>query len=264
MRNTVFTAGALVALSAGLANAQMFGVGRFDSFSTQGLYAINPLTGAASLVGDTGLREIADIAWDINNGRMLALTVRADLYQINLATGAATLLAQSAGTLPEGSLTVGPTGVIYTNDADVIGTLDPLSAAFTAVGPTGSTAFDISGMAFGPTGRLFAFAANGNAPEGSQLLEINPATGVGTIIGPTGIFGDTRLGGLAFDLYGNANGGLYLTEGSRLFTVDLGTGAASLVGSFGVPGMSGIAFIPAPGSLALVGIAGLAVARRRR
>lgn len=264
MTKRLLAVGAVIALAAGQATAQMFGVGRFDAFSTQSFYSINPQTGLATLVGDTGLREIADIAWDINNGRMLALTVRADLYQINITTGAATLLAQRAGTLPEGSLTVGPTGVIYTNDADVIGTLDPLSAAFTAIGPAGSPSFDISGMAFGPTGRLLAFAANSGEPGGPQLLDINPATGAATTIGALPISPDARVGGLAFDLYGNANGGLYLTEGSSLYTVDTLTGAAFLVGPLGVTGMSGIAFIPAPGPLAIVGLAALAAARRRR
>jgi hypothetical protein len=82
----------VVAVAAGLsapALGQLYGVAEFTNFGTMGLYSINAANGDATLVGNTGLRQIVDIAYDRRIGVMYALTSRSDLYSLDLATGAA-------------------------------------------------------------------------------------------------------------------------------------------------------------------------------
>ena len=77
------------------------------------------------------------------------------------------------------------------------------------------------------------FACTGRDAPMSELYRINPATGVGFLVGPMGFFG---CNGLAFD---PTTGVLYaLRSGApvpnALWTVDTATGAATLVGPTGL------------------------------
>lgn len=251
--------GALGLLAATSASAQLFGVGDFAPFQTQSLYTIDLSTGAATLVGSTGLRDIADIAYDLPSSTMYALTVGADLYTINTSTGAATFVAARAGTTPEGSLAfLLQTGQLFTTASDVLGNVSTSTAAFTSLGGAASSSdTDISGLAFDVPGRLFGYAKNGSGED--SLVRFDTATGASTRVGLTGITASASVGGLAFE---RSTGRLFLTDGGALHTVDTLTGAATLVGQHGRTGFSGIAFIPAPGALALLGF-GLLAARRR-
>ncbi len=66
--------------------------------------------------------------------------------------------------------------------------------------------------------------------DGSNLVEIDIATGASTVIGPLGINEDTEA--LAVDPTTDI---LYLaTDSDSLYTIDTGTGAATLVGPLGV------------------------------
>ncbi len=73
--------------------------------------------------------------------------------------------------------------------------------------------------------------------DGGNLLTINPETGAGTLIGPTGLVG-------APGLASNSKGDLYCTERTTgdLYRVDAATGQASLVGPTGVSFMDALAF----------------------
>ncbi len=73
----------------------------------------------------------------------------------------------------------------------------------------------------------------------SQLRTLDPATGISTIIGPTGI--NSPISGLAYDettatMYGLTGGAAGAS--SNLVTVNLSTGAATVVGSVGFNGGS--------------------------
>jgi hypothetical protein len=244
------------AAAASCVDASLVGVGNFGPFSQQSLYAIDPATGAATLIGNTGLVNINDVAWDAASGRLLAYTTAADLYELNFSTGAATLLAARAGTVPEGSLTVDAGGGLFTTNADVLCTLNRATGALAPIGVLGLNDNDISGIAF-VGGRLFGYAKNGTAAD--TLVEINPATGQGVSIGALATLSGASVGGLAFD-----GSTLFLTDSANLFSVDPLTATATLIGAHGVGGFSGLAFIPAPSTAGLLAFAGLAAARRRR
>jgi hypothetical protein len=247
-----------LAAFAATANAQLFGVGNFGNFSTQTLYSIDVASGAATPIGSTGLNQIADIAYVGSTNTMYALTVNADLYTLNLSTGAASLVASVNNTIPEGALTRNQiTGRMFTSSSDILGEISLTSAVVSDIGFTNVDDNDISGLAFFDS-TLFAYATNGDNAD--SLLSIDTATGQATRIGFTGVQSAAFVGGLAKDL-GRV---LFLSDGDALFSVDVTTGQAARIGAHGVAGMSGIAFVPAPAGAAAFIIAGLAASRRRR
>jgi len=262
MRGICIGIGILLAGASGVHASIMYGVGNFGTFSNQSLYTIDPSTGGATLVGATGLNQIADIAYNGATDQLFALTRNNAIFTLNRQTGAATLIASSPGTVPEGSLTFRPSDLaLFASASDTLASLSITTAALTSIGftPPDAATSDISGMAFSSAGQLFAYAKNGSLAD--SLLVVNPATGAGTFIGSTGIMSSSSVGGLAFD---NSAGALFLSDGLSLFTVNTTTGAATLIGSHGVSGISGISIIPSPSAAGLLVIASLALSRRRR
>lgn len=245
-----------VVTAASSAHAFLVGVGNFGAFSPQTLYSIDRSNGSATAIGPTGLVNINDLAWDATARRLYAYTTAADLYELNPYTGAATLLAARAGSVPEGSLTINPAGGFLTTNADVLSTVDPATAALAPIGVLGLNDNDVSGLAF-VGGRLLGYAKNGSLAD--TLVEINPATGAGTSIGSLATLSSVGVGGLAFD-----GAMLFLSDSANLFSVDPLTTSATLIGAHGFGGFSGLAFVPSPGAAGLLALAGLAGARRRR
>ncbi|WP_456427546.1 SdrD B-like domain-containing protein [Rhodocaloribacter sp.] len=155
------------------------------------------------------------------------------------------------------------TGVLYAADADRLGTLDPATGAFSALGSTfgtgdgaeGSVTFsDVDGLAFDPfTGRLYG-AHRRNGPD-DLLFVIDPATGAHVpdafgsgvdyvVVPSTAAVGFQDLDDLAIDpadgrLYAIANNG---GTGDRLIRIDKLTGDVTDVGALGQNDMEGLSF----------------------
>ena len=236
------------------AQAALFGVASFSPFGSQSLYAVDASTGAATLVGSTGLRQISGLSWDGANSRLVALTVAGDQFAIDTTTGASTLLVDSSFGVPEGSIAFSG-GTAYSTLFDNLHAWS--GSAWSQVGPSGLAAgADISGLDFGG-GLLLGLALNGGGAD--QLVSLDVSTGAATVIGATG----TNAASLAGLAYGFIGGAWYMTDGSSLYTVDSASGAATLVGAHGVAGFSGLAFVPSPGVVALLALSGLVAARRR-
>jgi hypothetical protein len=246
-------AAGLFGLAAGLAQGQtLFGVGNFSAFGDQSLYAIDTVTGQATLIGNTGLRQIAGLDWDSSSGRLVALTVAGDVFEISRTTGTSTRIVDLAFNVPEGSV-LARSGVTYTSIFNNLHTLN--GSTWQSVGASGlAGTADISGLEILDDGRLVGLAVN--AAGGDSLVSFNTSNGLASAIGLTGT-NSLSLGGLAYD------GTLYMTDGASLFRVDTSTGAASLIGAHGVAGFSGLA-IPAPATAGIIGFAALTLGRRRR
>lgn len=151
-----------------------------------------------------------------------------------------------------------PPGGLVTIDTEALGEpqppsgLSPNPGGTTLVADAWDTPGDgyLLGLDFGPGGDLYASTCDsGFCPEGaSTLLEIDPATGSSTAIGPIqdGSGNDLNLYDLSFQpgtgtLYGVSE----QLDGSCagcLYTVDTATGEASLVGDTGTGVPGGLAF----------------------
>jgi hypothetical protein len=241
--------------AAGVAHAQgtLYGVATFSSFGIQSLYSINPGTGAATLVGSTGLRQIAGLDWDDATNRLVALNGAGDQFEIT--TGASTLIANGNFGVPEGSIAFN-NGTAYTTIFDNLHAWS--GSSWSLIGPSGLTpGADISGLDFGGT-MLLGLATNGSSAD--QLVSFNVVTGAATVIGATG----TNAGSVAGLAHAFLGGAWYMTDGASLYSLNTATGAASLIGAHGLTGFSGLAFVPTPGAAALLGLGGLTLARRRR
>lgn len=113
------------------------------------------------------------------------------------------------------------------------GTIDLATGAFKQIGP--NTPEGSTSLVPGPNGSLYTFDFSGN------LDSINPATGVTTRIGPTGLADCSAppaspCGPHSANAFASVGGQLYVTDfANKLYRVNPGTGAATLIGSTGIP-----------------------------
>jgi hypothetical protein len=132
------------------------------------LYSVNPSTGAAALIGPTGL-GLGNVRSLSTNSSALYFSNGANLYTLNTSTGAATLIGGLGGGT-EISVMVTEGGVLYGSDS-THNTLDTINTVtgLAAVGPVSGAPSLLYGLAPNPiptasttpepaTGALFASA----------------------------------------------------------------------------------------------------------
>jgi len=172
------------------------------SLPSSPLVAINPANGAGSVIGLTGFNYLNSLARD-KSGNLYSVSGYNQLIRINPATGAGTMVA----------------------------TLDFNLRA----------SLDIRGLAFSPDGVLFAIQSKLDEPVWRFryfLYQVNVATGLGTLIGSTGL---EALVSITF----NSGGTLYGWDGTAgLVTINTATGLATDVNpnQGGTLDIQGIAF----------------------
>jgi hypothetical protein len=197
------------------------------------------------------------------------------LYTVDPATGVLTRVgtlhvgSSATNQLYRGGLAYDPfTDRLYGMSCDSTGAaalflIDRLDASMSLIGYCGAGPlqdFCSGGLAFDlASGKLLAVAGD-NGPALSQLFELDPATGVASVIGPNGARG-TYLSGLGIDpqtgiLYGN--GYIDFSLQSTLFQVNKGSGASTPIGSHGLTfgrqmDYSGLAIHPLTGEMLAFG-----------
>ncbi len=106
-----------------------------------GLYEINKGTGAATLIGTTGLTSISNLGWNSITRVMYLTNTDADsLYTIDLNTGATTLVGPLSGPTNPSGLAFDPdTGTLYLidNTTDSFYSINMATGAATLIGATG-------------------------------------------------------------------------------------------------------------------------------
>ena len=291
VRNTHLLVAVALATSfaapAALAQTQLLGVefrdGTFGGKNAR-LFDVDPITGVASNPRFTGSDVLLGIAQQDDAGPLFALTddigqvngagAASSLITIDPTTGATAVVGGTGLTLSEGDLDFDPVGggllgVSTQNGVVSLFDLDVATGAATGVRTLDVTG-DGSGLAFAPDGSLYVLDTTVDGqPTQAFLYEVDPATAaiLDTVTLPLGL---GNVAGIDFA----DDGTLFLADGDfngtdSLYTVDLATGATTTIGEtvttdvFG--GLGGLEFatVPEPASLALLGIAGFSLVRRR-
>lgn len=170
----------------------LYGVTGLESPNAiRSLVTINPLTGAAniigSLTGQFGVTGLSDISFQ-SDGTLYGYN-GSTLYTINLSSGALTTIGSTGAGGHSGSLAFSPLGTLYGASTGPSGTLDMLdpSNGMRTIGPTMTGApqtFAMTAFAFNSAGVLYASNNSQTTPDRIvSLVTIDPVTGVVTNIG---------------------------------------------------------------------------------
>jgi hypothetical protein len=131
-------------------------------------------------------------------------------------------------------------GTVYVvNIMQQFGTVDLTSGAFTPIGP--GTPEGEDGLVPGPNGSLLTLTYSGN------LDSINPATGLTTVIGATGLGNCTtgvppQCGPNSASTLGELGGKVFATDyANNLYSINTVTGQDALIGATGIPA---VPFLP--------------------
>jgi hypothetical protein len=229
------------------------------------------------------------------NGSLLTLSFSGNLESINPANGAVAIVGATG--LGDCSLLTSPCGPTAANTIAALGgkiygtdyqnklyAVNPLTGATTAIGLTGMPgitfvplsdnpdgSFNIFDEAFFPAnGKLYATFDTGTVDTATfsvtpviaaNLYQIDPATGLATLIGPTDF-------GLSAGVEVNGTTYAFSAPLREVVTLDLATGKTAFVSDLdpAVGIVTGASPTPEPASLALaaIGMIGFAVSRRRR
>jgi hypothetical protein len=218
-------------------------------------------TGAVTIVGNSGV-ILTDIAFD-PTGNLYGISFT-DLYRINTATGAATLIA------PHG--VPGGNALVFRKDGTLFSSGFASTDLFTINPATGATA-DVGNVGIASAGDL-AFA-NGHlylTAINNDLIRID-LTGANvsgfTDVGPVGFSN-------VFGLASPDNIHLYGVAGTKVLSIDPNTGQGTVVSDYsgqGLANANGSAFFAEAGAVApepsrlvmfVLGTASLAIFRRCR
>ena len=226
--------------------------GSFLTLAVSGnLNSINPATGVTSFVGATGLGDCSTPASSCGpnsadnmvrfGSTFFATDLANNLYTVNPSTGAAKLLgATGIPPLPFKLLATNPDGSFNAVDQTLFSAGGKLYATFDAV-----------------TINPDPFTITPVVP--AALYEIDPATGLATVIGPTdlNLSAAVQVNGTvyAFNAATSELVKLSLTNGNTTFVSNVDPSAGLI---------SGASPVPEPSTVALIGVALIAAAAYRR
>jgi hypothetical protein len=204
------------------------------------LYAVNPSTGAATLIGPLGINELQGLAVRPSNNELYGIaigSVSSTLYRVAPSYGD----ALTKTTVPVGNMRAiafSETGELYgATTAGQFYEIDPETGDATLLGTAPGIIY--SGLTQSPTSGLFYGSVRGVVGR-DRIFLVNPANGDTTLLGVTGD------GQVTPSLAVGPNGVLYGLKGvgateNSLIMIDTITAAGTLVGLSGVSGLSSIA-----------------------
>jgi hypothetical protein len=280
---TAAGAAAAVCLSGGVARAELvYGVTANQSLISFDTTAPTNILSGVAISGLLTNETILGIDFRPADGQLYALGSFSNLYTIDLASGAAARVGGSSFSPGLNGSAFGfdfnPTidRIRVVSEANQNLVLNPNTGGATSVTPLFFGAGDAN-AGVDPNVVGSAYTNNFAGATTSQLYGIDTnldilvtqANSAGTL-GTVGALGLDLTNLAGFDISG-ATGIAYLAGQdsaggiTKMWTVDLSTGMTTLLGQIdGGVIVSSIAVVPAPGSLGVVALGGLAMARRRR
>lgn len=211
------------------------------STSPGSLIKLDPVTGAGTLVGATGLPGVAGLAINSRGEIFVTETNTGKLYRLDAVNGAARLVANTGLRFLQ-ALAFDSNDILYgIDDARDLYVIDPENGQATRLGNTGD---NFAGMAFDPTdGVLWVSTGDASPVVPDAIFTMDPATGAAVLVGTTGLLGGTP------DIEFDKNGNLLGIKGSgrkpfNLIAIDKSTARGTMIGSTGFDGISGLAFRP--------------------
>ncbi len=169
---------------------QLFAVGRRDG--TSHLLAVEPCTGLGTVIGPTGLaagESVADLTYRKSDRTLYALIAPGnELATVDTATGALARLGSVAGSDSDGGLASDASGALLHSANSTLWRLNAASLVESAAAPLtfaspGDTAPSLKALDSSPAGALLALVER--SPLEDYLAEVDPVTGVVTILGAT-------------------------------------------------------------------------------
>ena len=217
------------------------GSGLFGMAASGNLYSLaqNGVTYTAALNNATGIAGVTTVDFNPVANRLRVYAGTAN-YRVTVGTGG---LVTSDGTLA------------YNSSDAFFGTTPQLRANAYTNNFTGSTATSLYSI----DTNLNTLVLNTGTPQFNGLMTVATLT-----LG--GLTFDATPGNAGFDITGNTTA--YLTRGSELYSLNLTNGVLTNIGTQAGVGLIDFAFVPGPGTYALLAIGALAVGvvvyRRRR
>lgn len=189
------------------ASGSFYGLTTLGGLNSNSLIRIDPVTGAGTLVGATGLSNIfeGDLAFNPTNGVLYGIQDvpmgtpgPRNLFTLNVTTGAATTVGTVATSGDLSALAFNALGVLYTinTQSDVLHTVNPLTGAVLTSTSLSTALGTGAGLTFDPVSGT-AYVVDGIGSGTDSLYTLNTATGSLTLIGALGV--SDGLSGLAFN-----------------------------------------------------------------
>ena len=223
------------------------------------LYTVDPLTGAATLIGATGFSHVTGIDFDPTTGTLYGVVSdffngTTALITIDPTTGVGTVVGPTANQIPD--ITIGSDGILRGwSECSANPCTPPADNPITIDKATGAVTQTSSSLGTQDTGVASRTATTIFVKPVGDLYSVDVNTGIATFL-----FG-TNLS--LQNLLENAPDGTLLTgtrslDGTQFYSIDVATQTATPLGASTVL-FSGIAYtpfvsIPEPGMLALLGL----------
>lgn len=258
---------AVVGLATTVAHADIIYGSTGGDNSTGGgrIYRIDTVAQTMTLVANTGFGRVGGIAFDASETLYAVAggsAGPATLMTVDVNTGATSVIGTVTGVQGVDALAFQSDGTLrggaWTGGGGALVTINPATGAVTGSLPLIGTGNSfVAGLEFASDGTLYGSRGNAGGRQ-DDFVVVNMVTGVLTALGPQ----EHVISDLAFGLTGTLYGSR--TDGA-IFVINPANGTKTFLFSTGLANLSGLTgVIPAPGSLALLGLGLLAGARRRR